>query len=104
MIPFVSDFIAHFKNARSCIKQIRDGEWIPRFNNIDKQHYTAHRGEYRLWLANGSFFCEIDEFKGERCLPAFGLFFRHYVWFAAARRLKIEADSGHPGKRHHPIL
>ena len=104
MIPFVSDFITHFNNARACVKQIKNGEWVPEYNPISRTHHTASRNGYRLWLSNGPFFCEVDEFEGERCSYAFGWLFRHYVWFAAARSLKIKADSSSKGAKHHPLL
>lgn len=101
MISLVSNFITRFNNAKKCVKQIKNGEWNKRINAIDGNVYTAHRDGYRLWLANGSFFCEIEEFNGEKCQPAFGLLFRHYVWFAAARSLKKKAEHS---IKHRPIL
>jgi len=68
---------------------------------IDGVIYTARRENYRLWLANGPFFCEIDEFNEEKCKPAFGFIWRHYVWWAAARRLKSAAEYR---KAHTPVL
>lgn len=101
MIPIVLNFITHFKNAKKCVKQIKDGEWNPRINTIDGKAYAAYRDGYRLWIGNGPFFCEIDEFNGKECHPAFGFIFRNYVWFAAARSLKRKAEHG---IKHRPLL
>ena len=83
----VKDFITRFKNARKVIQQIRSGEWVPRFNSFSCEHLTAKRDGLELWLGNGSFFCEI------RDKDCFGLFWRHYVWWSAARKLKADADN-----------
>ena len=103
MISLFSNFRLQFNNARNAVRQIKDGEWIPRYNSIDREHYSAYRNGHKLWLANGAFFCEIDEVNEFRCKPAFGLIFRHYVWWAAARELKRQADSALKEKQT-PIL
>lgn len=78
-----------FRNAQVCIAQIRRGEWTPRYNDIALSHLVA-RGPRRreMWIANGPFFCDV-EVDGRSC---FGLIFRHWVWWAAARKLKRDAD------------
>lgn len=93
---FISGFILKFKNAKAVVRQIQSGEWDAIVNVIGGEIYTAERNGYRLWLANGPFFCEIDEFNGEKCAPAFGLVWRHYVWWMAARNIRL--------KKHVPIL
>jgi hypothetical protein len=75
-----------FQRARLVIQQIKNGEWIPRYNDIDSGHLTAHRNGVELWIGNGAWFCDIKETN------AFGYVFRHYVWWAAARKLKRDAD------------
>ncbi|HAR38827.1 MAG TPA: hypothetical protein DCS09_09810 [Porphyromonadaceae bacterium] len=72
-------------NAKKCIKQIRAGEWVPKYNSLSRAHITANRDNKELWLSNGSFFCGIEGGN------YFGIF-RHWVYYAAARKLKVEAD------------
>lgn len=74
-----------FKNARAAIRQINNGEWNFKYCADHDCVYKATRGDLELWVSNGSLFCEIEE------KPAFGLFFRHFVWFFAARRAKKKA-------------
>lgn len=74
------------RNALTAIRQIRAGEWVPRYNPISNCHLTAHRNGMELWLGNGAFFCEITP----GCY--FGLVWRHLVWWAAAKRLRDTAD------------
>ncbi|QHQ14555.1 hypothetical protein GMW39_00840 [Pectobacterium parmentieri] len=89
---FISNFVLRFKNARKVINQIKAGEWVPRLNTTDGEHYTAHREGRMLWIANGAFFCDLKEPDDYEDLMAFGLIFRHWVWWAAARKLKADAD------------
>lgn len=81
-------FMQRYRNAKKCIAQIRAGEWVPHYNTPDKSHLTANRGNLELWIGNGGFFVEI--MPCDVCY--FGLFWRHYVWWAAARKLKRDAD------------
>lgn len=85
-----SDFAQRFRNARCAIQQIRAGEWTPRFNPLGGENYAALRGDMKLWIGNGAFFCEIT--TNEQGDPAvgryFGLVWRHWVWWAAARKLR----------------
>lgn len=85
-------FILRFNNAKNAIRQIRNGEWTPRWNDISEAHLTASRGEYRLWLGNGAYFCEVTLQDKDSEPGAFGLIWRHWVWWAAARKLKSDAD------------
>lgn len=75
-------FVQHYRNAKTCIAQIRRGEWKPRWNPIGGEYMTAHRGDMELWIANGGWFVDIDRRN------YFGLLFRHWVWIAAARKLR----------------
>lgn len=84
--------------------KLKGGEWKAIINPISDEALTAKRDGYRLWLGNGSFFCEIDEFNGVQCKPAFGLIFRHYVWISAASKLKRDADTKRRSEKHFPIL
>lgn len=93
-------FVRRYRNARTSIKQIRAGEWLPEWNIYSKSHLTAGRDDLELWIGNGPFFCEIQpRFRHPQwreAVPAyFGLFWRHYVWWAAARRMKTKADRGY---------
>jgi len=81
-------FIRYLKNTKLVLRQIRNGEWIPHVNGCDGKIYSAHRNKHRLWLANGPFFCEIDEVDRVRCKKAFGTILRHVVWWAGARKLR----------------
>jgi len=81
-------FIRYLKNTKLVIRQIRNGEWIPRVNGCDGEIYSASRNGHKLWLANGAFFCEVVEVDGVKCKKAFGLILRHVVWWAGARKLR----------------
>ena len=83
-------FNQHYRNARKAVEQIRAGEWVPRCNSITREHITAERHGMELWLGNGAFSCDIDVRTGGPTY--FGHFWRHYVWWAAARKLKRDAD------------
>lgn len=83
----IKSFLKQYANARKAIAQIQAGEWTPCYNPLNKEHLTAYRAGLELWIGNGAWFCEIE---GGRY---FGLIWRHYVWWAAARRMKRDADS-----------
>lgn len=78
-------FIHNYKNARAVVEQIRRGEWVPRYNPLANDFLIAEKDGYELWLANGSFFCDIND------VNIFGYIFRHYVYYAASRKLRSEA-------------
>lgn len=89
--------VIRFKNARKAIEQIKNGEWVPRPNSMMRGVVTAYNkeGSLVLWLGNGPFWCDINraglsERESNNC---FGLFWRHWVWWAAARKLKKDADA-----------
>lgn len=82
----VKDFLKRYKNARKAIAQIRAGEWEPIYNSLSLTNLTAKRGDLELWIGNGPWFCEISGGL------YFGLFWRHYVWWAAASAMKQAAD------------
>ncbi len=85
----MSRFLQRFENAKKAIAQIRAGEWEPRWNPFSNECLNAHRGDLELWIGNGPFFCEI---QGPIPGAYLGLLWRHYVWWAAARKLKRDAD------------
>ena len=85
----------HFKNAKKVVSQIRSGEWDAGTYSIDGEVFVSRLNGYELWLANGPFFCDIKKYRHEVCQPAFGLLFRHYVWWSAARKLKKRFEIGH---------
>ena len=90
------NFVQRFRNAQKVIEQIKRGEWRPIWNPYSRKHMTAHRDGLELWLGNGAFFCDISGNQFFHCDARlnnyFGLFWRHYVWFAAARKLRRSAD------------
>lgn len=90
MKTFLRNFLQRYRNARLAVQQIRAGEWKPRYNSICDEYVTAERNGMELWLGNGALSCEIRGGQGKY----FGWFWRHYVWWAAARRLKVDADNG----------
>jgi len=86
--------LQRFKNARGAVSQIKRGEWeIGSFDGSDL--YTIRRGDYEIWVANGAFFCEVIRYQNSRCAPAFGYLFRHYVWWAASRKVKVNFKGKH---------
>ncbi len=84
---FMCNIVRYFRNACKAIIQIRQGEWLPCWNSISREHLTATRGNLTMWIGNGGWFCDIDESN------YFGLICRQWVWWAAARKLKKSADS-----------
>jgi hypothetical protein len=82
-MQILNDFITRYKNARVVVKQIKQGEWVCHYNSINGKCYIAKRKGVELWIGNGAFFCEIRDVEPS----SFGLIFRHYVWWAAARNL-----------------
>ena len=79
----------HYENAIKAVAQIRAGEWIPKYNDLSRSHLCASRGDLRLWIGNGPWYCDIDTGYDAGC---FGFAWRHYVWWAAARKLKRDSD------------
>ena len=85
----MKNFIKRYKNAIAVTKQLKQGEWkfaesrgSIRPNGLP---FALCRGDYDLWIANGSFFCDIQESKTNVETNAFGLIFRHYVWWFGVR-------------------
>lgn len=77
--------VRQYRNAKACIAQIKRGEWKPLYNPISKRHLCASRNGLELWVGNGAWFCEING-------GYFGLLWRHWVWWAAARKMTRNAD------------
>ncbi len=94
---FWGRFIQRYRNARTAVQQIRRGEWVPLYNSLCNECLTAHRGGLELWIGTGAWFCEIDG-------NYFGLFWRHYVWWAAARQMKHMFDRDNLRQAGVPIL
>jgi hypothetical protein len=95
---WLNNFITRFYNAKTVIQQIRNGEWEPCLWSTDLNMYlAAKRDGLELWIGNGPFFCEIE--KKEGTLPYFGLFWRHWVYWAAVRKLLYDADQSKLPKR-----
>lgn len=87
-------FIQHYKNAKTCIAQMKRCEWIPLWNSLSNSYITAERNGLSLWLDNGPFFTDIDERN------YFGYLFRHWVYWNGVWKLK---NSPHPSKNT-PVL
>ena len=96
--------ILRFSNAKNAISQIRNNEWIPNWSDRYNQHLSASREGHRLWLGNGAFFCEATLADKDDAPGAFGLIWRHWVWWAAARKFKNDADRERKLKREIPKL
>jgi hypothetical protein len=88
-------FIQHYKNAKTCIAQIKRGEWVAEWNPISGAYLTAYRGNLELWIGNGSFFCDICDKN------YFGILFRHWVWIAGAWKLHYQEA---PERKVVPVL
>jgi len=86
----MKDFIQRFKNARKVVSMLKSGAFTPYM--IEGECYTAESEIGDLWLASGSFFCEMRKKNTREYIGAFGLFWRHYVWFAAGRKFKRSAE------------
>jgi len=86
----VNNFIQRYRNAMTAISQIRNGEWVPTYNNNSRKCLTAERKGLKLWIGNGAWFCDIGEEP-----KYFGLFWRHIVWHSAARKLKTNSERSH---------
>lgn len=97
----MKNFIQRFKNAHKIIAQIRANEWEPVYSDRSNCCVAACRENLHLWLSGDSWFCDIvdDNLRDMRC---FGLFWRHYVWWAAARHLKAEANNKYK-KRYNQV-
>lgn len=83
---YLSRTIRRYQNARAVVQQIRNGEWAFQYNSLCDLCCVAHRGEREMWVGNGGFFLDVDHSN------AFGLIFRHYVWWAAARKARHQED------------
>tara|TARA_R100000951_G_scaffold22085_1_gene18337 strand:- start:2675 stop:2974 length:300 start_codon:yes stop_codon:yes gene_type:complete len=88
MNRLVTDFYRQWLNAKYVVEQLKNDEWVFRYNSLSDKCCTAKRNDVELWVANGAWFCVIKTDP-----KAFGLIFRHYVWWAAARRKTKEANN-----------
>lgn len=83
--------VHYYRNARAVVKQIKAGEWEVWYNPQSLEHLKARRKGVVLWIGSGGFFC-TTMVTHLNDIDAFGLIFRHYVWWGAARKLKRDAD------------
>jgi hypothetical protein len=86
---FWTNFITRYKNAKTVIQQLKNNEWEFKYNSLSGHCLTTHRDGLKLWVGNGSWFCEIEIESSN----SFGLFWRHYVWLFAAASKTAEADN-----------
>ena len=87
-MSFINDFYKQWLNSKAVVKQLRNDEWQFKYNDLAGHCCTTERNGVVLWIANGAWFCVIETDP-----KAFGLIFRHYVWWAAARRKTKEANN-----------
>jgi hypothetical protein len=74
--------------AKKVIEQLRNNEWKFEYNHLTRSCCTARRGSIELWCENGPFY--TDFYPG---VPNyFGLFYRHWVWWAGIRPLLLKAN------------
>lgn len=99
-------FRIRMHNAFLAVQQIKDGEWVLDPNRAANEHLTARRNGAVMWLGNGPFYLSARKGSYDADKPCyFGLFWRHYVWWAAARKMKMDADKEKYGKNDEtPIL
>jgi hypothetical protein len=77
-----------YRNAMTIIEQMKCGEWVFEGHYIHSaggkffRCFDASRHGERLWVANGGFFCEIEDKPWE--LGIFG----HLVWHFGAKQAK----------------
>jgi hypothetical protein len=95
-LEIAGEIMTKWQRARLVVKQLRSGEWTPVFNKYSDAHITAERNDCELWIAAGPWFLDIIQY--DKNTNAFGLIFRHYVWWAAARKFKRDADFNHKKK------
>lgn len=81
-------FMRHYHNAKICVAQIKRGEWTPSWNPLSRSYITAERSGRELWLANGPWFCDIDNKN------YFGLLWRWRVWWASRRLAHAPVPAG----------
>ena len=78
----------HRKNAIAVVRQIRRGEWVPHTWPDDGTFHYFKRKRLKIWTASGGWFVQLYDPN----VDAFGLFWRHYVWWAALRKAVKQAD------------
>lgn len=85
---YIENTKIRWANSRKVVGEIKRGEWECE-RVIDGIVYKIQRKSdgLILWVANGPFFLAKDHGFAKRN-NIFGYIFRHYVWWAAARKLK----------------
>ena len=92
-MKFIKNFIQHYKNARLCVEQIKNGEWkLSPPNMFDGEIYTAKRNNQYLWITNESFFVDIKEGIFGKYENYFGYFWRHYVWWFGVKKYLLKNE------------
>lgn len=80
MKKYLEDTKQRWENARAVVQQLKNGGWNFEYCEEYDDIFAATREPMRLWVCNGGWFCDIS--IGFKNTNAFGLIFRHYVyWF-----------------------
>jgi hypothetical protein len=94
-VGFIRDFLKHRANAIRTVEEIKRGEWEPIYNTRHREHLHAERYGICLSMDGGFLGCKIytDDWwrtitRNDQNLGLWGW----YVWFKAARQLKVYAD------------
>lgn len=68
-----------YNNAKKVIAQIKNGEWV----HLDSPRTLIHPKypDVVLWVYNGGFFTDILDKSSYKDRNAFGLVFRHWVYY-----------------------
>lgn len=82
--------MTNYLRAKKVVGQINNGDWTADYSERNDAVYTIKNNGVEIWVCSGGFNCKIhrpDE------VDAFGLFWRHWVWFSAQKiRRKALAD------------
>ncbi len=78
--------ISKRKAAMKTIEQLKNNEWVFRWNLKSESALTCTRKGMKIWCGNGGFFTDIYD------LNYFGYFWRHIVWWKGVRPKKKEFE------------
>jgi len=77
--------MSNYDRAKKIVEQIKNGEWVGDYNDMANEVYCIEKGDVKIWIANGGFFCKGYKPKE---VDLFGLVWRHWVWFVAQKICK----------------